>query len=178
MRNRWARIGVVVGIAVAVNFVARLALRLADGADETVELRTGLISLGAMALVLAVAGFLGTRRYPFTVAAGDLFFQISGATLLVTLIGPFLSGATPFGAGLWRWILQVLVCFGVLVFGAVIGVLIAIAFGLDPKSRAWGAYAAQVKLPEKKAPLKKAPLRNAPAKKTPPTKAPARKARR
>jgi len=151
VRNRWVRIGVVVAALVLVNFGARLALRLASGASEKVEFTTALTSLVAMGVVIAVVGFLTARRYLLAVTAGDLFFDILLTSLLVTLVGPFVSGATPFGAGVLQWMLQWLVCVGALTVGAAIGVLLTIAFGLDPKSRAWAAYAAQVKLPAKAA---------------------------
>lgn len=149
VRNRWTRVGVVVVALLVVNFGARLVLRLANGASEDAELTTAVTSLLAMGLVTAVAGFLTARRYLWGVTAGDLFFDVTIASLLVTLVGPFVSGGTPFGPGVTQWLLQLLVCLGALAVGSAIGVLLAVAFGLDPKSRAWGAYAAQVKLPAK-----------------------------
>ncbi|GAA0283741.1 hypothetical protein [Cryptosporangium japonicum] len=143
MQNRWTRVGVVVAVLIVVNFGARLVLRLANGTSEDVELTTALVSLAAMGVVIAVAGFLTARRYLWGVTAGDLFFDLVISALLVTLVGPFVSGATPFGSGVTQWLLQLLVCLGVLLIGSAIGVLLAVAFGLDPKSRAWGAYAAQ-----------------------------------
>ena len=168
MRNRWTRVGVVVAVLVVVNFAARLVLRLANGASEDVEFTTALTSLVGMGLVVAVAGFLTARRYLLSVTAGDLFFDILIASLVVTVIGPFVSGGTPFGSGAGQWIIQLLVCVGALVVGGAIGVLLAIAFGLDPKSRAWGAYASQVKLPAKATRPGKATTK--PAKKAQPAK--------
>ncbi|SHN33696.1 hypothetical protein [Cryptosporangium aurantiacum] len=170
MRNRWARVGVVVATLVVVNFAARLVLRIASGASEDVEFTTALSSLVAMGLVVAVAGFLTSRRYLPSVTAGDLFFDILFASLLVTLVGPFVSGGTPFGSGAGQWIIQLLVCVGALIVGGAIGVLLAVAFGLDPKSRAWGAYASQVKLPAKKAQPTKPGKRTQGAKKRPSAK--------
>jgi hypothetical protein len=147
VRNRWTRIGVVVLALVAVNFGARVVIRLAKGASDEVQFTTALASLVAMGVVLAVTGFLLARRFALARAAGELFFMVVFAALLVTLAGPFVSGGTPFGAGSYAWVMQLLVCLGALIVGSAIGVLLAIAFGLDPKSRAWGAYAASVKMP-------------------------------
>ena len=167
MRNRWTRVGVVVGALVVVNLAARLIIRIASGASERVQFTTALASLLAMGVLLAVTGFLTARRYLPARTAGDLFYMIVISALVVTLIGPFVSGGSPFGAGGYTWLLQLLVCLGALLVGAAIGVLLAIAFGLDPKSRAWGAYAASVKLPAnavrpgkpKTKPSKKTPAR-------------------
>ena len=160
MRNRWTRIGVVVVALVLVNIAARVVIRIASGASEGVQFGTALASLLGMGVVLAVTGFLTARRYLPARTAGDLFFVIVISALIVTLLGPFVSGGSPFGAGAYPWIMQLLVCLGTLVIGAVIGVWLAIAFGLDPKSRAWGAYAASVKLSAKTKPkAKKTPAR-------------------
>ncbi|TQS46618.1 hypothetical protein [Cryptosporangium phraense] len=147
MQNRWARVGVVVAVLVAVNFGARIVLRIASGASEDAELRTGIVTLAAMGVVIAVASFLTARRYLPAITSGDLFFDVVVTSLLVTLVGPFVSGGTPFVDGPGQWLIQILVCVGVLLVGAALGAFLAIALGLDPKSRAWGAYANQVKLP-------------------------------
>lgn len=147
MRHRWVRIGAVVVTLVLVNLAARLIIRLASGASEAAEFRTALASLLAMGLVLAITGFVTACRHLPARTAGDLFFVLTAASLSVTLLGPFASGGTPFGSGFVQWLLQILVCVGALAVGSAIGVLLAIACGLDPKSRAWAAYAAQVKLP-------------------------------
>ncbi|MFI5956471.1 hypothetical protein [Cryptosporangium sp. NPDC051539] len=147
MQNRWTRVGVVVAVLVAVNFGARIVLRIASGTSEDTELRTGIVSLAGMGVVLAVAAFLTARRFLPAVTSGDLFFDIVVTSLLVTLVGPFISGGTPFVDGPGQWLLQLVVCVGVLLVGAALGGLLAVAFGVDPKSRAWGAYASQVKLP-------------------------------
>jgi hypothetical protein len=147
VRNRWARIAAVVLVLVVVNFAARVIIRLANGASDGAQFNTALASLVAMGVVLAVTGFFLSRRFVLARAAGDLFFMIVSAALIVTLVGPFVSGGTPFGAGSYAWTMQLLVCLAALLIGSAIGVLLAIAFGLDPKSRAWAAYAASVKMP-------------------------------
>jgi hypothetical protein len=149
MRKRWIRIGIVVAALVVVNFAARLIIRVSSGASDPATFRTALASLLAMGLVLAISGFLSARRFLLPRTAGDLFFEIVIAAALVTVVGPLVSGGSPFGSGSYAYVMQLLVCLGTLIVGGAIGVLLAIAFGLDPKSRAWGAYAASVKLPAK-----------------------------
>jgi hypothetical protein len=162
---------------VVVNFGARLIVRLASGESDPAAFNTALASLLAMGVVLAVGGFLSSRRYQPARTAGDLFFEILIGAVLVTIVGPFVSGGTPFGSGSYAYVMQLLVCVGALIVGGLIGVLLAIAFGVDPKTRAWGAYAASVKLPAKPARQGKSPRQS--AKPTGPAKkatAPAKKA--
>ena len=157
--RRWVPIAVVTAALVAVNLVARLVVRLRGtevGPDalESAEFVVGLWSLwslGAMGLCLAVAAFLWTRRHALGRVVADLVAVILAGSLLVSVVGPYVSGSGPLESGFSFFLLLFLFCVAVLTVGATIGSLLAIAFGLDPKSRAWQAYARGVKMPQRAA---------------------------
>jgi hypothetical protein len=141
-RSRVRRIAAATGVLVAVNVVARVIARyvLSPGTDPFV---VGGWSILAMLLVLAVAAFLWTRRRRVPAVVGDLFFVIVATSLLVTLLGPFVTGDPEFGAS--STISQLALCAGLLTVGAAAGLLLAMALGLDPTSRAWQAQAERVR---------------------------------
>jgi hypothetical protein len=144
MRGRWGAVAIAVAALVAINLVARLVVRLSGAGDDT-ELMIGLWSLGAMVVGLAVAAFVWSRRYLVPRVIGDALVVVGASSLLVTLVGPFVSGGSPFRDGLGTYLLQLFVCLMVLGIGVTIGMLVAMALGLDPKSRAWKRQAERVK---------------------------------
>jgi hypothetical protein len=142
VRRQARRVAVLTGVLVGINVVARLITRfvLPDTADPFLA---GAWSVFAMVVAIAVGGFLRTRERRVLVVTGDLFFVIVATTLLVTLLGPFVSGDPVFDAGLL--VRQFGLCAGLLVVGAAAGVLGAVALGLDPTSRAWQEQARRVR---------------------------------
>ena len=141
-RARVRRIAVLTGILVGINLVARLITRFAvpAGTDPFV---TGALSVFAMVVAVGVTAFLWTRRRRVLLVVGDLFFVTVATTVLVTLVGPFVSGSPSFALGLTTK--QIGLCAGLLVVGAAAGLLLAVALGMDPTSRAWQQQAAKVK---------------------------------
>jgi hypothetical protein len=127
------------GIDVAARLVARYALP--SGTDPFL---VGALSVLAMVLVLGVAAFLWARRRRVPAVAADLFFVIVATTLVVTVVGPFVSGTPDFGVG--SVIQQAALCAALLTVGGGGGVLTAVALGLDPTSRAWQAQAERAHL--------------------------------
>jgi hypothetical protein len=75
--------------------------------------------------------------------AGDLFWAVLATTLVVTLAGPLVSAHPSYDPG--STAAQLGLCAGLLALGGGGGVLLAVALGLDPTSRAWQAQAARVK---------------------------------
>jgi hypothetical protein len=141
-RVRARRIAVLTGILVGINLCARLVTRSALP-EDTDPFVTGALSIFAMVVAVGVAGFLWTSRRRVPLVAGDLFFVLVATTLLVTLAGPFVSGKPDFDLGLTMQ--QLGLCAGLLVVGSAGGVLLAVALGLDPTSRAWKQQAAKLK---------------------------------
>ncbi len=146
--GRWTEVAIAAGVFVAMNLVARGVVRLAGPTDDARDLAIALWSLGAMGVGVGVVGFLWARRERLGRVAADLAVVVVSSALVVTLVGPFVSGTTPFASGFTFFLLQLGACVGVLTVGAALGVLVATALGLDPKSRAWQAYARSVKLPK------------------------------
>jgi hypothetical protein len=140
--RRAQRIAVAAGVLIGINLVARLLARWALPAG-TDPFLAGAWSLLAMVVAVGVTGFWWTRRRRVPLVVGDLFFVVLVTTLVVTLVGPFVSGGAEFSVG--STLTQLALCAGVLVVGCAAGVLGAVALGLDPTSRAWKEQAARVK---------------------------------
>jgi hypothetical protein len=144
MKGVWGRVAIVAAVLVAVNLLARLVVRLA-GPDDSTQFVIGLWSIGAMMVVLAVTVFLWARRYPVPRVLTFAGAAIGSSSLLVMLIGPLVSGGSPFENGFNAFLFQVLVCMLVLSVAGAIGLFTAMALGLDPKSQAWKRQAERVK---------------------------------
>jgi hypothetical protein len=147
VRAKWSTCGALIAALVVVNLLARLGTRGMNGSDDVVQFRTALISLVLMLVLIAVAGFFWARQDRSGIVIGFLAATIVATSLIVTIVGPYVSDSTPFGAGFMSWLIQWLVCAGVLLLGATIGGLLAVAFGLDPKTKAWRAYAQRTVTP-------------------------------
>jgi hypothetical protein len=136
------RVGLVVALLAGIDVVARLVVRFAlpEGTDP---FQAGAWALLAMVLAVGVVGFRWTRERRVPPVAGDLFWVVLATTLLVTLAGPFVSGSPAFDFGFL--LSQFGLCAAMLAVGAGGGLLLAVALGLDPASRALKARAAKVK---------------------------------
>jgi hypothetical protein len=136
---------IAIAALVAVNLVARLAVRIADPGSNA-EFIVGLASLGAMAVLAAAFAFVWMKRHETSRVVQDSIVVVTITSVLVTLVGPFVFGRTlgdfdGFSAWFAFFLLQLFICLAVLAVGAVIGSILAIAFGLDPTTRAWRAQA-------------------------------------
>jgi hypothetical protein len=136
--NRWVPVAVVAGVLVGLNLLARLVARFAlPEGQEDEQFVVGLISLAGMVLTMGYAGFWWARRHGAVRILEDLTIAGFAGALLAVLIGPFVSGDTPFGNGAGFWFAQLGLCAAVLIVGAFGGVWLAIMLGLDPRSRSW-----------------------------------------
>src|SRR5690606_2358922 len=99
MRRRWIRIGALAAGLIAINAVARLVVRFWHQFNFDAQDRIALISLGAVALTMAVVAFLWGRRLPQGVAVTDLGIAAAIGGLVSILAGPFIAGFSPFREG-------------------------------------------------------------------------------
>jgi hypothetical protein len=142
--GRWVPVAVVAGVLLGLNLAARLIARFAlseNQPDE--EFVVGLLSLAGMVIAIGVAGFLWGRRHTAVRILEDLTIAGIAGALLAVLVGPFVSGDTPFGNGAGFWFAQLGLCAAVLLVGAFGGIFLAIMLGMDPRSRGWRSQSEQ-----------------------------------
>jgi tryptophan-rich sensory protein len=141
MRDRWRPVFLLAGVLFAINAVVRFIVWQLGTKSDTKQIMLGLFGLGAVTLIMAVAGWRWGRRYPMSRVTPDLSVVVAVGCLLTVLIGPFAGGSAPFreGAGFFFGeIWQYLAFAG---GGAIVGLLILIALGLDYRSQALKRYA-------------------------------------
>lgn len=141
MKGRWLPVGLAAGALFVANVIARFVVWQAAPHSDSTQITIGLILFGVVGLSMVVAASWWGRRYPMPRVVADLAVVILASCLLSVLVGPFAGGSVPFkeGAGLffgeiWRYL-------GYTAAGAVLGLLVLIALGLDYRSRALKRYA-------------------------------------
>jgi hypothetical protein len=140
MKERWLPVGLVAGALFLVNVVARLVVRFAAGDDDDKQITIGLWALFAVGAVMIPVAFWYARRHPMLRVVADLGIAVVAACVLAVLIGPFVSGSTPFGDGAGLVFRQFFYFVGLSAIGAVLGVLVLMTFGLDYRSQSWKRY--------------------------------------
>ena len=135
MRQRWVPIAVLAAVLFGVNVVTRLVVRMAYDGDATAEGRASLVMFVVIGLILAVVAFVRARREPVGRWAGDLAAAVLPAMLLTILVGPFISGSTPFANGAGEFFSQVWLYAGFTLGGALLGYLVVTTFGQDYRSQ-------------------------------------------
>ena len=148
MKERWLPVGILAGALFVVNVIARLVVRFAAGEDDKKQITIGLYALIAVGVVMIGVAYWWARRYPMPRVLGDLSVAIVVACLLSVFIGPYVSGASPFGGGLL--VRQFLYFLGISGAGAFFGLIAVMTAGQDYKSQSWKAYTEQVKAKPRK----------------------------
>ena len=135
----------IAGVLFVTNVIARWVVRLfaADNDRRTTEI--GLVSLAVVAVVMAVAAYWWARRHPMPRVVADLAVAAVAGCLLSVLLGPLLAGTAPLRDGVDFFVAQVWHYLAVAAGGAVFGLLVVMALGLDHKSQSWNRYADQMK---------------------------------
>ena len=141
MRQRWAPVAALAVGLFAINVIARLITRLGFDGDDTAENRVSLAMFAAIGLVLAVATFLRCQQKRPGQWLSEVAAAAVGGMLLTVLIGPFVSGDTPFEGGAGTFFSQIWLYCGFAVVGTLLGYWIATALGRDYRSRTLSAYA-------------------------------------
>jgi hypothetical protein len=141
VRQRWAPIAALAVGLFVINVVARLVTRLGFDGDEAAENRVSLAMFAVIGLVLAAFTFLRAQRKPPSRWLPEVAAAAIAGMLLTVLIGPFVSGDTPFAGGAGTFFSQIWLYGGFAIVGTLLGYWIATALGRDYRSRTLSAYA-------------------------------------
>jgi len=141
VKRRWTTIALVAVGLFAINVVARLIIRLGFDGNDQAEGNVSLIMFGVIGLALAVITFIRSQRHRPAEWLPDLAAAAALGMLLTILIGPFISGDTPFGGGAGNFFSQVWLYGGFAIVGTLLGYWIATMLGRDYRSRSLAAFA-------------------------------------
>jgi len=141
MKQRWVPIVVLAVGLFAINVIARLVIRIGFADNETAESRVSVAMFAAIGIVLAVVTFFRAQRVPPSSWLPELGASALGGMLLTILVGPFVSGDTPFAAGAGNFFSQVWLYSGFAIVGTLLGYWIATMLGRDYRSRSLQAFA-------------------------------------
>lgn len=140
MNRRWLRVGLLGGVLLAVNLIARLVTVIADVTEPSTLDLIAYVGIGVVFLILIGAGAWWAVRFPFS----RLFFDIGAAVVAVALlalfIGPLIGGESPFSAGLASMVAQFLLFLGLGFLGGLLGFAAVVTVGKDWKSRGLRQY--------------------------------------
>jgi hypothetical protein len=140
-KQRWFPIAVLALGLFAVNVVARLVIRLGFKNDDTAQSRVSLVMFAVIGVLLAVVIFVRAQRVPPSRWLPDLTAAAVAGMLLTILVGPFISGDSPFTDGAGNFFSQVWLYGGFAIVGTLLGYWIATALGRDYRSRSLKAFA-------------------------------------
>ncbi len=140
MRQRWAPIAALAVGLFAINVIARLVTRFGFDGDETAENRVSIAMFTVIGLVLAVATFIRAQQKRPSAWLPELAAAAVGGMLLTVLVGPFVSGDTPFSGGAGNFFAQIWLYGGFAIVGSLLGYWVATALGRDYRSRTLSAY--------------------------------------
>jgi hypothetical protein len=135
VKERWFRIGSLAAVLFAINVVARLIVRLAYNNDDGKQTAVGLIAMIAIGAIYAVLAFVWGRQ----VSTGRWVADLGAAALIgcafTVFVGPLISGKGPFSSGAGVFFAQIWQYGGFTIGGAFFGFLVAMAVGVDYRSR-------------------------------------------
>lgn len=140
MWQRWRPIIVMTAGLFAITVIARLLSRLIANNDDRLQTRIGYVAFGAVAVTACALAVYWGRRHPVGQVILDLGGAVLGACLLSVLIGPFISGDTPFASGAGSFFAQIWAYCGVGFGGGLLGMLGLTALGQDYRSQALKRY--------------------------------------
>jgi hypothetical protein len=140
VKQRWLPIAVLAVGLFAINVAARLIIRLGFDGDDSAESRVSIGMFAVVGLTLAVVTFLRAQHKRPSQWLPEIAAAAIGGMLLSVLVGPFISGDTPFEAGAGNFFSQVWLYGGFAIVGTLLGYWIATAVGRDYRSRSLAAY--------------------------------------
>ena len=141
MRQRWVPIAMLAAGLFAINVIARLVTRLGFHDNDAAENKVSIIMFAVLGVVLAVVTFLRAQRVLPSRWLPDLAAAAIGGMLLTILVGPFVSGDSPFSAGAGNFFSQVWLYGGFAIVGTLLGYWVATMLGRDYRSKSLRAFA-------------------------------------
>lgn len=141
MKQRWVPVALLAAGLFAINVVARLVTRLGFSGDETAENRVSTVMFVMIGIVLAVGTYIRAQQKPPSQWLPEIAVAAVGGMLLTILVGPFVSGDTPFAGGAGNFFSQVWLYGGFSIVGTLLGYWLATALGRDYRARSLRAYA-------------------------------------
>lgn len=139
MKQRWAPVAILAAGLFAINVVARLIIQLTD-ADDAAQNSVTIGMFALIGLVLAVVVFLRAQHRRPSTWLPEIAAAVVTAMLLTILLGPFISGDTPFAGGAGDFFSQIWLYGGFAIAGVLLGYWTATALGRDYRSRSLTAY--------------------------------------
>lgn len=136
MWDRWRQILLLAAGLSAIAVIARLVSRFAAEDNPGRQDVIAWVAFGAIAVTLGVVAFLWARRYPM----GRVVLDLGGAALIgclfAVLVGPFISGGSPFASGAGNFFGMIWLYAGIAIGGSLLGLLVVTALGWDYRSQA------------------------------------------
>lgn len=141
MRQRWVQIASLAAALFAVNVVARLVIRIGFDGNDTAQNRVSIAMFAVIGAVLAAVAFVRAQRVPPGSWLPELAAAAIGGMLLTILVGPFVSGDSPFSGGAGSFFSQVWLYGGFAIAGTLLGYWVATMLGRDHRSKSLAAFA-------------------------------------
>jgi predicted membrane protein len=141
-KQRWFPIALLGLGLFAINVVARLVIRIGFHDDDTAQSRVSIIMFAVIGVVLATTAFVRAQRVPLGTWLPDVAGGALIGMVLTVLVGPFISGDTPFSDGAGSFFSQIWLYCGFAIVGTLLGYWIATALGRDYRSKSLKAFAA------------------------------------
>jgi len=141
MRQRWVQIASLAAALFAINVIARVVIRIGFNEDDTAQNRVSIVMFAVIGLVLATVTFFRSQRVPPSSWLPELAAAAIGGMLLTILVGPFVSGDSPFSGGAGNFFSQVWLYSGFAIVGTLLGYWLATMLGRDYRSKSLAAFA-------------------------------------
>lgn len=141
MNDRYKPIAIVAGVLFLIDAVARFLVRIFWSHHESTQTVIGFIVLGLVAVVMAVAAYRWTVRWPSSRALPELGLVLLVACVASVVIGPLAGASYPFREGAGDFFHQVWIYLAIGGTGGVLGILAAMAVGRDHRAQALKRFA-------------------------------------
>ncbi|BAL92587.1 hypothetical protein AMIS_73670 [Actinoplanes missouriensis 431] len=139
-QQRWFRIAVLAAGLFVINAVARLVVRFGYDGSDSAQNRASIVMFALIALILGVLTFLRSQHVRSSTWLPEIGFGALGGMLLTVLVGPFLSGSSPFANGAGDFFAQVWIYAACAIVGSALGFGVAVMLGRDYRSKSLAAF--------------------------------------